>query len=83
MPKFLENTLNKAAASKGLKGDAADRYVYGAMNNMGAMKGNKETAKGAAMQAKHDREKPKQTRISPAAADRIRAQADRMTKGKC
>ena len=31
----------------------AAKYVYGAMNNMGAMKGNKETAKGKAMQKKH------------------------------
>jgi hypothetical protein len=28
--------------------------VYGAMNNMGAMKGSKETAKGKRMQKKHE-----------------------------
>lgn len=54
MPKFLESALRKTAADKGMKGDRADNYVYGAMNNMGAMKGNKETAKGRAMQKKHD-----------------------------
>jgi len=53
MPKFLEEKLRAGAASKGLKGRRADRYVYGAMNNMGAMRGNKETAKGAEMEAKH------------------------------
>lgn len=67
MPKFLESALQKAAAAKGLKGDRADQYVYGAMNNIGALKGNKETPKGARMEAKHNR------RISAAAAARIRA----------
>lgn len=54
MPKFLEQKLKSAAATKGLKGKRAAAYVYGTMNNMGAMHGNKETAKGAAMQAKHE-----------------------------
>jgi len=54
MPKFLENKLAKEAASKGFKGERKDRYVYGAMNNMGAMKGSQETKKGAAMEAKHE-----------------------------
>lgn len=53
MPKFLENKLKSVAAKKGFSGKKAAKYVYGAMNNMGAMKGNKETAKGAAMQKKH------------------------------
>jgi hypothetical protein len=56
MPKFLETKLKKEAASKGFSGKRADKYVYGAMNNMGAMSGNKETAKGEKMQAKHDRD---------------------------
>jgi hypothetical protein len=55
MPQFLEAKLRTAAADKGKTGKAADRYVYGAMNNMGAMRGNKETAKGKRMQAKHDK----------------------------
>jgi hypothetical protein len=44
------------AAKKGKRGRAADRYVYGTMNNMGAMHGNKVTAKGRQMQRKHKRE---------------------------
>lgn len=53
MPKFLENKLKAEASKKGFKGKKAARYVYGAMNNMGAMRGNQETAKGAEMEAKH------------------------------
>lgn len=53
MPKFLEEQLRKEGEKKGLKGERLDHYVYGAMNNMGAMHGNKETAKGKAMQKKH------------------------------
>lgn len=54
MPKFLERELENSAEKKGFTGRQKDRYVYGAMNNMGAMHGNRTTAKGAAMQAKHD-----------------------------
>jgi hypothetical protein len=54
MPAFLEATLKKAAAKKGFSGKKADRYVYGAMNNMGAMRGSKITANGKRMQAKHE-----------------------------
>lgn len=53
MPKFLETKLKAEAAAKGLTGREADRYTYGAMNDMGAMKGNQETAKGRRMDAKH------------------------------
>jgi hypothetical protein len=70
MPKFLEDALQKAAASKGLRGDAADKYTFGALNNMNAMKGNKETTKGKAMQKKH------QAKLSAATAARIRDKAD-------
>jgi len=58
MPKFLEDKLKSEAAKKGFSGRRAARYVYGAMNNMGAMRGNKETAKGARMQEKHDAQHP-------------------------
>jgi hypothetical protein len=51
MPTFLEGKL-RANVPKGVD---PDRYVYGAMNNMGAMRGNKITKKGKRMQAKHDR----------------------------
>ena len=55
MPAFLEARLRAEAAKKGLKGRHADAYVYGAMNNSGAMHGSKETAKGKAMEKKHEK----------------------------
>lgn len=51
MPAFLEAKLRKNVP----KGVDEDRYVYGALNNMGAMRGNKETAKGKRMEKKHAR----------------------------
>lgn len=54
MPAFLEAKLKQSAAKKGFTGKRADRYVYGAMNNIGAMRGSKETAKGKRMQKKHN-----------------------------
>ena len=72
MPKFLENVLQKAAAAKGLKGDAADKYTFGALNNMGAMKGSTETLKGKAMQQKHQAKLSAAAKISPSAAAKIR-----------
>jgi len=59
MPKFLEDRLKAEAAAKGFKGRKAARYVYGAMNDIGAMRGNKETAKGAAMEEKHEEDMKK------------------------
>lgn len=53
MPKFLETKLKAEAAKKGKTGKANARYVFGTLNAIGAMKGNKETAKGAAMAKKH------------------------------
>jgi hypothetical protein len=53
MPEFLEKILETAAKRKGLTGREAKRYEYGAMNNMGAMHGNKITTKGVAMERKH------------------------------
>ncbi len=51
MPKFLEKKLK---AEYG-----ADSAVpYKVMNAIGAMHGNKETAKGAAMERKHDAAHP-------------------------
>lgn len=48
MPKFLEAKLRK---------EYGDNHsaIYGTMNKLGAMKGNKETAKGKAMQDKHNK----------------------------
>ena len=54
MPGFLERRLRKEASDKGMSGREAAHYVYGAMNNLGAMHGNEETAKGEEMQRKHD-----------------------------
>jgi hypothetical protein len=53
MPQFLEARLRKNVPA----GVNPDHYVYGAMNNMGAMRGNKETAKGKRMQKKHNADK--------------------------
>ena len=53
MPKFLEDKLKAQAANKGLNEKQTMRYVFGAMNNLGAMHGSVETAKGVAMDAKH------------------------------
>lgn len=49
MPKFLEQKLLAEYPSD-------PSIAYATMNKLGAMHGNKETAKGAAMQAKHDRD---------------------------
>lgn len=68
MPKFLENDLKAEAQKKGMKGRKAAQYVYGAMNNLGAMHGNKETAKGRAMQQKHERDHPSDNPFSRAIA---------------
>ena len=56
MPEFLESRLKAEAARKGFSGERADRYVYGAMNNRGYMRGSRETARGRAVQAKHQRD---------------------------
>ena len=47
-----EVALKKAAAKKGLKGDRADRYTYGTLNNIGLKSGNKSTARGLMPAAK-------------------------------
>lgn len=53
MPTFLEHALATGAAKHGFTGKRAAHYIYGAMNNLGAMHGNQETAKGRRMDAKH------------------------------
>jgi hypothetical protein len=52
MPKFLEDKLS-AEYGKG------NPRVYATMNKIGAMRGNKETAKGREMEAKHKRDMKK------------------------
>lgn len=49
MPKFLEDKLKSEYPNN-------PHAVYGTMNKLGAMHGNKETAKGRAMEAKHVRD---------------------------
>ena len=53
MPAFLEKALQKSATKKGYTGERAAHYIYGSMNNLGAMRGNKETEKGKEMERKH------------------------------
>lgn len=49
MPKFLESKLQKEYGSD-------SKIPYKVMNSIGAMRGNKETAKGREMTAKHNRD---------------------------
>lgn len=49
MPKFLEDKLKKEYG-------ADSDIPYKVMNSLGAMHGNKETAKGKAMEAKHEQD---------------------------
>ena len=51
MPKFLEDKLK---AEYG----ANSKIPYAVMNKIGAMHGNKETAKGVEMERKHERDHP-------------------------
>jgi len=50
MPKFLEEKLKKRYGSD-------SDIPYKIMNKLGAMRGNKETAKGREMARKHERDK--------------------------
>lgn len=52
MPKFLEDKLRAEYGNN-------PRAIYGTMNNIGAMHGNKETAKGRRMEVKHERDMAK------------------------
>lgn len=47
MPEFLEKKLKKEYGND-------EHAIYGTLNKMGAMRGNKETAKGRKMEKKHD-----------------------------
>lgn len=65
MPEFLIKKLKKEYPDN-------PSAVYGTLNNLGAMHGSKETAKGRAMQAKHDRDMKK---LNPKSAATIRKKA--------
>lgn len=67
MPRFLEKKLKAEYGQN-------SSIPYKVMNSLGVMRGNKETAKGKAMQAKHDR------KLSSASAAKIRTKASRMMK---
>ena len=58
MPKFLEDKLKREYPNN-------PRAVYATMNSIGAMHGNKETAKGRRMEAKHERDMAKPSRHPP------------------
>ena len=60
MPDFLERKL-RANVPRGVD---PDRYVFGTMNNIGAMRGNKETLKGKRMQKKHDQKQGSKLKLS-------------------
>jgi len=47
MPKFLEEKLKREYPNN-------PKAVYGTLNKMGAMRGSKITAKGKAMERKHE-----------------------------
>jgi hypothetical protein len=56
MPEFLEAALRHAAKKHGFTGAHADKYVYGALQNMHVLKGKLLTEKGKEMEAKHERD---------------------------
>lgn len=64
MPAFLENRLKSEARKKGYTGRRAAAYTYGTLNNIGAMRGSKETAKGREMSRKHARDMRRSRRKS-------------------
>ena len=47
MPRFLESKLKREYPNN-------PHAVYGTLNKLGAMKGNKETKKGVRMESKHN-----------------------------
>ena len=49
MPKFLEQKLRAEYGDN-------PRAIYGTLNNLGMMRGNKETARGKAADKKHARD---------------------------
>lgn len=56
MPAFLEAKLKKQYPHN-------PNAVYGTMNKLGLMRGNKETPKGRAAQKKHERDYSKPTNV--------------------
>ncbi|MCU1301724.1 MAG: hypothetical protein JWQ87_2008 [Candidatus Sulfotelmatobacter sp.] len=56
MPKFLEDALKKGGRKKGLRGKRLMKYVFGGMNNIGAVHGSQITARGKRMEEKHEQD---------------------------
>ena len=56
MPNALIDKMKSGYAGKGLSKQDVNHRVYGALNNMGAMHGSKETKKGARMEDKYVRD---------------------------
>lgn len=54
MPVIVERELERSADKKGFTGERKARYIYGTMNKLGLMEGNKETPKGKAMEKEHE-----------------------------
>jgi hypothetical protein len=48
MPEFIERKLKKEYRNN-------DHAIYGTMNKLGLVKGNRETAKGKRVEAKHEK----------------------------
>lgn len=56
MPKKIIAKIKKGYKGKGLSEKEVNKRVYGALNNMGFMKGSKETKKGKKAEAKYSRD---------------------------
>jgi hypothetical protein len=70
MPKFLETKLKREYGEN-------SAIPYKVMNSLGAMKGNKETAKGREMESKHEKDtKMKKTAMPPFAHTHIEHHPD-------
>ena len=67
MPKFLEDKLKAEYPGN-------SHAVFGTLNRIGAMRGSKETAKGRAMQAKHDADTKKKKKRGGGFAATVGAQ---------
>lgn len=65
MPKGIEKKLRSQFAAKGKSGKALDHAVYGTLNKIGAMHGSKETAAGARMETKFEKDHAQRNTETP------------------
>lgn len=75
MPKFLETKLKKEYGEK-------STVPFKVMNKIGAMRGSKETAKGKAMQEKHDKKIAKKEKSGKSMMRELRVEIHRGPKPK-